>query len=116
MDFADNGHRLVTEESKRGVFVHDAKPGFPDVKRSIGRMAPAVSPDGRHAAVLDGLGVLSILEISGGGTALRFRTTIPAKMFPTQKLVWTPDGRHLVTGNVNGTVYIFRIPERALKK
>jgi hypothetical protein len=73
--------------------------------------AVAVSPDGRLLALDGGGGQLSVRSVETG------RVTWSRKLpGPCGRLVFSPDGRHLVTTNANGTVYVLRLdgpPEAA---
>jgi WD40 repeat protein len=67
----------------------------------------AVSPDGKTLAQagLGGVGFCDLLTGKAVAADLRFGPVNGV----VRGLFWAPDGRHLVTVNRNGTVYVFRL-------
>lgn len=75
-------------------------------KKDFGEMV-AFSPDGQWLA---GIGRNDTVSVVDGRTGQEIRQiTLPGR--PTS-LAFAPDGRHLLTGNANGTVYVLRLSDR----
>lgn len=79
--------------------------------------AVAFSPDSRHIAsscVVStagfGSGAVSVVDTSGD---VLYESVVPVGPCNPTDLAFAPDGRHLLTANSNGTVYILRLPELA---
>jgi WD40 repeat protein len=79
---------------------------------SFGRSV-AFSPDGRLLAVTSGDGVLRLLAPSSGNVQREFKVGMHLETNLSWRLSFAPDGRHLITANPNGTVYIFRLAPAA---
>jgi Tol biopolymer transport system component len=60
-----------------------------------------VSPDGRHLAFAEldsknGSTMVKVVPVSGGEAREVLRVDLPARIFASRGLAWTPDGRHLL--------------------
>jgi WD40 repeat protein len=67
--------------------------------------------DGEMLASADEAGVIHLWSPSVGAPLVTLRVApLPARV---GYVGFTPDGRHLVTGNANGTGYVLRLPELA---
>jgi WD40 repeat protein/serine/threonine protein kinase/uncharacterized membrane protein len=71
----------------------------------------SISPDGRLLACSNSSGEVQIWDTTGtvGTSALKARFPI-GHFGHIKRAKFTPDGRHLVTLNGNGTVYVLRLP------
>jgi WD40 repeat protein len=75
-------------------------PGLP-------RLAALSRDDSRLAIVADSPPRLTVWDMKSGAEVWKWE--FPA-LFPVQCVMLSPDGRYLITGNSNGTLYIFRLP------
>jgi WD40 repeat protein len=67
------------------------------------------SPNGRLLAVTSGDSVLRLLDPSSGNVQREFKVGMHLDPYISWRPSFAPDGRHLITANPNGTVYIFRL-------
>src|SRR5207248_2742790 len=66
----------------------------------------AYSPDGQRFARTWGgnSGIVHVLEAATGKLLRTLTLSVPL-----DRVAFAPDGRHLLTGNADGTVYVFRL-------
>jgi hypothetical protein len=75
-------------------------------------MALACSPDGEWLAETSSDGQLAILATAFLGPDRYI--SLGRREFIAQRVLFTTDGRHVVTLNSNGTVYVLRLREWAI--
>jgi WD40 repeat protein len=97
-----SGKRLASGDRK-GVLRLNGQPGGPPHRDAL--CALAWSSDGQHLASACEAGEL--LWRDSAGKALK-RWKMPGAV---HSLLVTPDGKHLVTGNADGTVFVLRLPD-----
>jgi WD40 repeat protein len=78
---------------------------LPSLVRSI-----ALSPDEKILAIVGDDGTVRLRDAANGKPYEAIRIGPSHGIIP--QVVFTPDGRHLVTINWNGTIYVLRLPER----
>lgn len=113
--FADRGRLLVADDSLNGVEVYERLKGKKRISQPIGYPPSAIAPDGRRVAVVDTAvaagshAAVRIVNLIDGKDVRKILRAVPRELSPIRRMMYTPDGRHLVLGNFNGTVYILRL-------
>lgn len=105
--FSPDGTRLASSCSTAHVGVWDADRGKEHFKIPTSAAvtnAVVYSPDGKTLATADQAGQLGLWDALSG--KLLRQWTLPG---PVNLLAFAPDGRHLLTGNGNGTIYVLRL-------
>jgi WD40 repeat protein len=64
------------------------------------------APDGKALVSSDYQGEMILWDVTAGDKRLAWQ--LPGTI---QSAAFAPDGRHLATANVNGTVYVLRLPK-----
>jgi WD40 repeat protein len=103
--------------TSEGLQLRDASTG--KLLRSFSGIHSAFSPDGQLLAITTSEGSVEIWPIQiDSKTAKPVVVAEPLKIIKFtssggvfRHLTFTPDGRHLVTANANGTVYVLRLKE-----
>jgi serine/threonine-protein kinase len=72
----------------------------------------AFSPDGRFLAGVRGEGKLEVWDLTRNSTYPEADIAVGGFGFICTRIRFTPDGRHVVTGNGNGTIYVVRLPDK----
>ena len=72
----------------------------------------AFSPDGRFLAGVRAEGKLEVWDMSRNSTYPEVDIPVGGFGFICGRIRFTPDGRHVVTGNGNGTIYVVRLPDK----
>ncbi|HEY7311489.1 MAG TPA: protein kinase [Gemmataceae bacterium] len=98
----DGALRLWDVRSSKPRTPAALEPRHPSVIRAV-----ALSPDGQTLASLDAEGRLMWWETTSW--TKRGELRVP---FAPRSLAFAPDGRHVATGNDNGTIYILRLAPR----
>ncbi len=108
--FTPNGKLLISADGAGSVRLWDVQPARPHPARPVlARLSAAVtdlalSPDGKTLAVAVAGGRLTWWDVASWEK--RGERGLP---FGIGALAFAPDGRHLATGNENGTVYVLRL-------
>ena len=74
-----------------------------------------ISPDGRQLVTLEIGGMASLWDLHRKRDNLRKTFQLGPPGGSINRVTFTPDGRHLVTANANGTVYVLRLKEWSAK-
>lgn len=104
-----DGHTLAVRSDKLQCFDLRTWPLEETLSVAISSSAAAFSPDGKQLAVghfqasTPG-GSVELIDLQTGLVSRRL--TFPALV---RKLEYTPEGRHLITANANGTIYVVRL-------
>lgn len=72
----------------------------------------AFSPDGRFLATIRFEGKLEVWDMTRNIDYAVAEIPVGEFGFGCSRIRFTPDGRHVVTGNGNGTIYVVRLPDR----
>jgi formylglycine-generating enzyme required for sulfatase activity/WD40 repeat protein len=102
----DGNYLLTTHDYGTSIHVLEVASGK-EVHVHGGGREGAVSPDSKTLATGKWEGVRFRDLLTGKDQRLDLRFGPPRGM--VRDLFWAPDGRHLVTVNQNGTVYVFRL-------
>jgi len=102
IDYGPTGRKLIVRGGS--LCIVDATNGNELLRKGgFGGPHSAVSPDGSLLAVAGGGQVAYVLSLESGKQKFQFH------LGPINGLAFTPDSRHLVTANGNGTAYIIRL-------
>jgi WD40 repeat protein len=107
--FAADGRTLYSAAHDGTIRLWDLETGQARVTLDVPTAAVALSPDGQTLAGVGRDGTVRLRDAATG----RPREVI--RVGPRgwiAQLVFTPDSRHLVTANGNGTLYVLRLPGR----
>jgi len=115
--FHPDGKQLISVTSENAIQIYDTTPTATKELRSLRSIALetrptayALSPNGMYLATANALGRIFFWETA----TLKLVYTIDSgSCNRIEDLAFTADGRHLITGNGNGTVYILRLSATA---
>jgi WD40 repeat protein/serine/threonine protein kinase len=107
--FAADGATLISASDDRTIRWWDVSSNSERLKVDRSSGAPislALSPDGKTLAAAGNDGLVLLHDAANGRPLETIR--IARLRAEVDQVVFAPDGRHLVTGNGNGTIYVLR--------
>src|SRR5262249_42082328 len=111
--FSPEGKTLATAGDDHAIRLWEANTGKELVtirEHDWPVMSVAFSPDGTSLASASLDGTVGLGDARSG--AKRERLRLGSRMEMINSVVFTPDGRHLVTANGNSTLYVLRLAEQ----